>query len=269
MTDMERKLERLDALVKKSGLSRREFFKLVGAGGVGAMAGGIPVSAEAGPSSDKKIKLLIVGGGAGGIMALARLRRALPEADITIVAPNVTHLYQPGQVFVAAGLYQPKDLVKPNRDFIPENVHWVKDEVESFLPEENHVVTRSGKKIGYDYMVVATGIVERFDMIEGFEAKDIGTHGIANVYHNNFIDATIPGAVATWKWFNALKEASASGKKPTAVYTSRQLPSSAAAHPRRSSTSAPTTSKRRVWAPTTSSPPTGANSSACLPSKRR
>ena len=51
---------------------------------------GLPPSSQAEETtaaiSEKNAKILVVGGGAGGIMALARLHRALPNADITIIA---------------------------------------------------------------------------------------------------------------------------------------------------------------------------------------
>ena len=169
----------------KSNMSRRDAMKLMGLTGGAAMMMGAPVSAEAGPSSDKKVNVLIVGGGAGGIMALSRLRSAMPNAKITIIAPNEIHLYQPGQVFMAAGLYTHDDVVGHNKDYIPSSVNWIKDEVKTFDPDNNKVVTRAGKTVAYDYMVVATGIVYHYDWIKGLTEDDIGTNGISSVYLSN------------------------------------------------------------------------------------
>ncbi len=207
-----------------NGMSRRDALKIMGLTGGTAMMMGAPTKAEAGPSSDKNVKILVVGGGAGGIMALARIHSAMPNADITIIAPNETHLYQPGQVFVAAGLYVHDDLVKHNKDFIPSDVNWIKDEVKTFDPDNNKVVTRAGTEVAYDYMVVATGIVYHYDWIKGLKEEDIGTNGIASVYLNNLEKGTAHGADVTWEWFNALKDAAAGGKKPTAIYTQPNTP---------------------------------------------
>ncbi|SFV57691.1 FAD-dependent pyridine nucleotide-disulphide oxidoreductase [hydrothermal vent metagenome] len=206
------------------GMSRRDALKIMGLTGGAAMMMGAPTQANAGPSSDKNVKVLIVGGGAGGIMALVRLHRAMPNAEFTIIAPNETHLYQPGQVFVAAGLYTHEDLVKQNSDLIPDGVNWIKDEVATFDPDKNKVVTRGGKEVGYDYMVVATGIVYHYDKIKGLTEADIGTNGISSVYLNNLEKGTTKGGEVTWKWFNELKAAAASGKKPTAIYTQPNTP---------------------------------------------
>ncbi|MBU1642783.1 NAD(P)/FAD-dependent oxidoreductase, partial [bacterium] len=118
----------LDKLLKKSNnpdmLSRRDALKLMGispiaAGVLASTSSSVITKAEA---SDAKGKIVIVGGGSGGIMALARLHSDLKDPDITIIAPNELHIYQPGQIFEAAGLYTHDDLIKPNSDFIPEDV---------------------------------------------------------------------------------------------------------------------------------------------------
>jgi len=207
-------------------LSRRDALKLIGLGGAASVMG-MPSSLQAeetSSKSDKKAKILVVGGGSGGIMALARLHSALPNADITIIAPNETHIYQPGQIFMAAGLYTLEDIVKDNKDYIADDVNWIKDEVASFDPDNNKVTTRAGEEVPYDYMVVATGIVYHYNWIKGLTEDDIGKNGISSVYLNNFEKGTAKGGEVTWEWFEALKEAAASGKKPTAIYTHPNTP---------------------------------------------
>ena len=213
-----------EALNAVDGMSRRDALKVIGLTGGAAMMMGAPTSAEAGPSSDKKVKVLVVGGGAGGIMALVRLHRAMSNAEFTIIAPNEIHLYQPGQVFIAAGLYTHDDVVKQNKEFIPDGVNWIKDEVATFDPDNNNVVTRAGKEVGYDYMVVATGIVYHYNWIKGLTEADIGTNGISSVYLNDLAKGTTKGGEVTWTWFNELKAAAAAGKKPTAIYTQPNTP---------------------------------------------
>ena len=205
------------------GMSRRDALKVMALGGA-MTAFGAPTKVEASTKSLKEVKVLVVGGGTGGIMALSRLRSDLPNADITIIAPNEKHLYQPAQVFVAAGLESMDDMVKDNKDFIDDSVHWIKDEVASFDPEHNKVTTRAGEVVGYDYMVVATGLVYHYDWIKGLSEEDIGTHGISSVYLNNAEKGTAEGGPLTWDWFEALKKSAASGEKPTAIYTCPNTP---------------------------------------------
>jgi sulfide:quinone oxidoreductase len=210
---------------KNEGISRRTALKMMGVGGAATVMG-IPSSLEAaeaeaaGAKSDKKAKIVVVGGGAGGFMALSRLSRALPNAEITLIAPNKVHLYQPGQVFMAAGLYTIDDIKKDNKDFVPDGVNWILDEVASFDPDNNKVTTRAGEEVPYDYIVIATGMEYHYDWIKGLTEDDIGKNGISSVYLSDLEKGTADGGSLTWEWFEALKEAAASGKKPTAIYTS-------------------------------------------------
>ncbi|MDX9966968.1 NAD(P)/FAD-dependent oxidoreductase [Sulfuricurvum sp. IAE1] len=206
-----------------SGMSRRDALKMMGLSPIAAgvlASSSAPVEAKA---SDAKGKIVIVGGGAGGIMAMARLRRALSEPDITIIAPNEVHLYQPGQVFMAAGEYTHEDIVGSNLDLIPDDVKWIKDEVARFEPDNNRVVTRGGESVTYDFLVVATGLVYHYEQIEGLSIDMIGKNGISSVYLNDLEKGTAEGGTITWKWFNDLKQAAQKGK-PRVICTQPATP---------------------------------------------
>ncbi|WP_456485436.1 NAD(P)/FAD-dependent oxidoreductase [Hydrogenimonas sp.] len=201
--------EVIEELIKKEGMSRRDALKLMGLGGAATMMGTAPTSAnaatEAMASSDKKAKIVIVGGGAGGIMAAARMRRAAPNAEIVLIAPNDIHLYQPGQVFMAAGLYTEDDIKKPNSDLMPDGVKWIKDEAKGFDPDNNSVETAKNGKIGYDFLVVATGLQYDYERIEGMSPDLVGQKGISSVYLNDPVNGTAKGGVATWEWFKQVR----------------------------------------------------------------
>ncbi len=200
------------------GMTRRDALKVMGIGG-GAMMMGAPVESEASSSSDKKVKIVIVGGGAGGIMATARLRKATPNAEITLIAPNEVHLYQPGQVFIAAGMMEEEDIQANNSDFVPDGVNWMKDEVTVFSPEKNSVTTAKNGEVAYDYLVVATGLQYDYEAIEGMSAELVGKHGISSVYLNDPVAGTAKGGPATWQWFQDMRAAAekASPEKPINV----------------------------------------------------
>ena len=207
-----------ETVLNIDGMNRRDALKFMGVGGA-AMMMGSPVEAEASQSSDKKVKIVIVGGGAGGIMATVRLRSAAPNADITIIAPNEVHLYQPGQVFMAAGLYSESDIQRNNADFIPSSVKWVKDEVTAFDPDNNKVTTAKNGDISYDYLVVATGLQYDYARIEGMSEDLVGKNGISSVYLNDPVAGTARGGVATGQWFKDMRKAAeaASPEKPIKV----------------------------------------------------
>ncbi len=207
----------------RSGMSRREARKFMGLSPIAAsvLASGTAVTAAS--ASDAAGKIVIVGGGAGGIMAMARLRKALSNPDITLIAPNETHLYQPGQVFMAAGEYTYEDIVRSNKDMIPDDVKWIKDEVATFDPDNNTVTTRKGEVVAYDFLVVATGIQYHYEKIEGLSTDMIGKNGISSVYLNDLEKGTADGGSITWQWFNDVREAAKKGK-PRVICTQPSTP---------------------------------------------
>ena len=191
-----------------NSMSRRDALKFMGISPVAAMAlsSAGATQAEA-SSSDVEAHIVVVGGGAGGLMATVRLRSAASNAKITLIAPNEIHLYQPGQVFMAAGLYTEADIQRDNKDFVPDDVTWIKDEVATFDPDNNKVITKGSKEISYDYLVVATGLDYDYEGIEGMTAELVGQHGISSVYLNDPVAGTARGGVATAQWFKDVRAA--------------------------------------------------------------
>ncbi|MFT5662600.1 MAG: sulfide:quinone oxidoreductase [Sulfurimonas sp.] len=200
-------------------LSRRDAIKLMGISPIAASvlaSAGTSSIAEA--SADVSGKVIIVGGGAGALMALSRIKRAIKNPDITIIAPNEAHLYQPGQVFIGAGEMEMEDIILDNNNYIdPDEVTWVKDAVKAFDPDNNTVTTRAGKELKYDYLVVATGAQYNYEDIEGLTKEDIGKNGITSVYLSDLEKGTSVGATATWEWNKALKIAATTSKQKQKV----------------------------------------------------
>ena len=211
--------------ILKSQLSRRDAIKIIGLSPVVAtLLVSSTTSTEVKASSDVQGKVIIVGGGVGALMALSHIKRAISNPDITIIAPNEVHLYQPGQVFIGAGEMQLEDIILDNNNYIDKNeVTWIKDEVKIFDPDNNTLTTRAGKQLNYDYLVVATGVQYHYEAINGLTKEDIGKNGITSVYLSDLEKGTARGATATWEWFNELK-AMAKKKKPKVIYTQPNTP---------------------------------------------
>ena len=84
-------------------------------------------------------QVLIIGGGTAGIMVASQLRRKNKEIEIGIIEPSEHHYYQAAWTLVGANAYKFKDTVRPMIELIPENVNWIKDYAETFVPEQNQV----------------------------------------------------------------------------------------------------------------------------------
>lgn len=126
-------------------------------------------------------RILILGGGSAGISVAARLRRADASLDIGIVEPSESHFYQPLWTLVGAGVFRPEASRRPEADFIPQRVDWIRDRVSSIRPDEKAVVTAGGRRITYEWLVVALGIQIDWTAIPGL-AEGIGTRGICSNY---------------------------------------------------------------------------------------
>ena len=125
---------------------------------------------------NKKTKIVIIGGGTGGIMVAARLKKIRAHVDITIVEPADTHWYQPAWTLVGAGTYDMKKTAKPMSELMPKGVTWVKDYATGFKPEENKISTAKNGELSYDFLVVSAGLVMDTSLIEGL-TEALG-HGV-------------------------------------------------------------------------------------------
>jgi sulfide:quinone oxidoreductase len=98
-----------------------------------------------------------------------KLRRRLDRAtwQITVVDQNDTHVYQPGFLFIPFGGYRPAQVVKPRRRFIPDGVDLVLGEIDRVDAAANTVVLADGRRLGYDFLVIATGTTPRPDQTPG------------------------------------------------------------------------------------------------------
>ena len=111
------------------------------------------------------MKLLVVGGGAGGLGAASKFARKLPRGSVAIVEPHEDHYYQPGFTLVGGGLMTLEANRRKQETLIPSNAEWIKNEVVLFTPTQNAVTLNGGEDIIYEYMIVAMGAHLRFDKV--------------------------------------------------------------------------------------------------------
>src|SRR6266487_5404029 len=114
-------------------------------------------------------RLLVLGAGTAGTMVVNRLRRRLDAAEwqIAVVDQSDRHFYQPGYLFVPFGVYSPDEIVKPRQRFIPDGVDLVYGEVDRVVPDANEVLLADGRRLPYDYLVIASGVQPRPDQTPG------------------------------------------------------------------------------------------------------
>jgi sulfide:quinone oxidoreductase len=138
--------------------------------------------------------LVILGAGTAGTMMLNKLEPVLDKDEwhITIVDQVETHYYQPGFLFIPFGIYTPKDVVKPKREYFPAGVEVIFGTIDKIEPKSNRVLMENGKVLPYDFLIIATGSKINPGEIEGM---------IGPGWQKNIFDFyTLEGATALSKF---------------------------------------------------------------------
>jgi len=102
-------------------------------------------------------KVVVIGGGFGGLKAVQSLRRA--EVDITLIDRSNHHLFQPLLYQVAMAALSPGDIATPIRGLLrrQRNARFMMAEVTGIDRSLRRVYLEDGHQLAYDYLVVATG----------------------------------------------------------------------------------------------------------------
>jgi len=102
-------------------------------------------------------RVLILGGGFGGLYAAQALKRA-PVA-LTIIDRRNFHLFQPLLYQVATGSLSPGEIAEPLRAILAnqKNTRVLLEEAVDIDPAAKKVVCRDGAELDYDSLIVSTG----------------------------------------------------------------------------------------------------------------
>jgi NADH:ubiquinone reductase (H+-translocating) len=107
-------------------------------------------------STQHKTRVVIVGGGFGGLSTAKGLADA--PFDLTLIDRNNHHLFQPLLYQVATAGLSPADIASPIRGILggQRNVKIMLAEVSGVDVTRKEVIA-DGRRVGYDYLVLATG----------------------------------------------------------------------------------------------------------------
>lgn len=113
-------------------------------------------------------KIVILGGGCGGLVAATNLGRKLGEDhDVILIDRRAEHIFMPAFLFVMIGQRQPRDISRSFSHLRKRNVKVIQSEVLGIDPSRQEV-TLQNEKVDYDYLIVSLGLQTRPDLVPGF-----------------------------------------------------------------------------------------------------
>lgn len=128
-------------------------------------------------------KVLIIGGGYGGLKAALGLQRKLKtQADITLISKHDYHYQTTLLHKVAIGtLSSRKARIFYRKILDPKKIRFIKDKIIELCPEENKVIGNGGV-YEYDYLIIALG----------FRPDHLGVKGVEkNTYRLSSLNAAL------------------------------------------------------------------------------
>jgi len=110
---------------------------------------------------NKKQRIVIVGGGFGGIELAKKLRKK--DVEVIILDKHNYHTFQPLLYQVATGGLEADSIAFPIRKIFKgqKNLTFRVTEVKQVIPAENKLITTIGE-IAYDHLIIATGSTSNF-----------------------------------------------------------------------------------------------------------
>ncbi len=102
-------------------------------------------------------RVVILGGGFGGLNAAQKLKRA--SVEVTLIDRRNFHLFQPLMYQVATGSLSPGEIAAPLRGVLSrqKNTQVLLGEAADIDPDAKRVILRDGADFPYDSLIVATG----------------------------------------------------------------------------------------------------------------
>jgi NADH dehydrogenase len=138
-----------------------------------------------------KPKVVIVGGGFGGLNAAKRLGKA--PVDVTLIDSSNHHLFQPLLYQVATATLSPSDVAMPIRHILKSknNVEVLLEKVTGVDTKAKLVRVEDGYPVPYDYLVLATGATHSYFGHPEWEkvAKGLKTIGDATAIRSQILGA--------------------------------------------------------------------------------
>ncbi|SER21522.1 sulfide:quinone oxidoreductase [Solimonas aquatica] len=114
-------------------------------------------------------KIVVMGAGVGGLPAAYDLRKTLGRNhEITVVSAQDHFQFTPSNPWVTVGWRTPEEICVPLAPVLSKKgIAFIPQAVQTLDPAANSLTLADGGKLGYDYLIIATGPKLAFDEIPG------------------------------------------------------------------------------------------------------
>ncbi len=126
-------------------------------------------------------RILIVGGGSGGLVVANKLRKELPkDNEIIVVDKEQNHLFNPSLLWVMVGWRREQQIQRPLSLLQKKGIMFINAEVMNIDFEKRTAAAGDGD-LAYDYLVLAPGAATFPEKAEGFREAALDLYDLAGV----------------------------------------------------------------------------------------
>ncbi|MGH3248867.1 MAG: NAD(P)/FAD-dependent oxidoreductase [Trebonia sp.] len=119
--------------------------------------------------------VVIIGAGFAGLSAVGRLRKA--GTKVTVIDKNLYSTFQPLLYQVATGGLNPGDVAYPVGGFTGRrHARYIRGELVAIDSTARRVRLAGGREIGYDYLILATGVSANYFGVKGADENTFGLY---------------------------------------------------------------------------------------------
>jgi sulfide:quinone oxidoreductase len=120
------------------------------------------------PITNPRHRIVVLGGGSGGLVAATQLARRLGERhEVTLVDRRSDHIFMPAFLFLMVGARRPQDITRKLKRLERHNVRVLQAEIQGIDPQRQEVILESGP-LAYDHLIISLGLRTAPELLPGF-----------------------------------------------------------------------------------------------------